>query len=91
MGEDCGGGARRPRGGMAELLGPERGVEARAVPRPRSLADLKRGISEKKWVEARQWAGVRTSKTKYRVPKSQRPGGTAAGSTERLASRFCRV
>jgi len=27
-------------------------VEARAVPLPRSLANLKREISEKKWVEA---------------------------------------
>jgi len=29
---------------------------------PRSLANLKREISEKKWVEACQWAGGRTSK-----------------------------
>jgi len=54
----------------------------------RSLANLKREISEKKWVEARQWAGSRTSKKKYRLPKSQRPDGTVAGSTRRLASRF---
>jgi len=45
-------------------------TEARAAPLPRSLASLKREISEKKWVEARQWAGGRTSKTKYRIPKS---------------------
>ena len=55
---------------------------------PRSLANLKREISEKKWVEARQWAGGRISKMKYRMPKSQRPDGTVAGSTKRLASRY---
>jgi hypothetical protein len=58
------------------------------MPLPRSLANLKREISEKKWVEARQWAGGRTSKKKYRMPKSLKPDGTVAGSTKRLASRF---
>jgi len=64
-----------------------RGVE-HLVPLPRSLANLKREISEKKWAEARQWAGARTSKAKYRLPKSQRPDGTVAGSSKMLASRF---
>jgi len=58
------------------------------MPLPRSLANLKREISEKKWTEARQWAGGRTSKTKYRMPMSQKPDGAVAGSTRRLASRF---
>jgi len=58
------------------------------MPLLRPCATLKREISEKMWVEARQWAGSRTSKKKYRLPKSQRPDGTAAGSTKRLASRF---
>ena len=61
------------------------------MPLPRSLANLKREISEKKWAEARQWAGGRTSKTKYRMPKSQRPDGTVAGSTKRLASWFYHI
>ena len=39
-------------------------------------------------MEARQWAGGRTSKKKYRLPKSQRFDGTVAGSTKRLAERF---
>ena len=60
----------------------------RAFPLPRSLANLKWEISEKKWEEARQWAGGRTSRRKYRMPKSQKPDGTVAGSTKRLASRF---
>jgi len=55
---------------------------------PRSLANLKREISEKKWAEARRWAGGRTSKAKYRMPESQKPDGAVAGSTKRLASRY---
>ena len=66
-------------------------TEVRAVPLPRSLANLKREISEKKWAEARQWAGGRTSKKKYRLPESQRPDGTVAGGTKRLASRLCQL
>jgi hypothetical protein len=55
---------------------------------PRSLANLKREISEKKWAEARQWAGSRISSHKYKMPCQQRPDQTIAGSSKRLASRF---
>jgi len=57
-------------------------------PLPRSLANIRREISEKKWMEARQWAGGRISRKKYKMLRSQRPDGTVAGSTKRLASRF---
>ena len=67
-----------------------RGVE-HLVPLPRSLANLKREISEKKWAEARQWAGSRTNRAKYRLPKTQRPNGAVAGSSKRLASRFYQI
>jgi len=40
------------------------------TPLPKSLANIRREISEKKWMEARQWAGGRTSKNKYKMPKS---------------------
>ena len=66
-------------------------VGARAMPLPRSLAHFKREVTERKWVKARQWAGGRTSKTKYRMPKSQRPNSLVAGNTKRLASRFYQV
>ena len=46
-----------------------RGVELLA-PLPRSLANLKREISEKKWAEARQWAGSRASRKKYKILSS---------------------
>ena len=61
-------------------------AEVRAMPLPRSLANPKREISEKQWVEAR-WAG----RIKYRMPRSQRPDGTVAGSTKRLTSRFYQI
>ena len=66
-----------------------RGVEYPGpLPLPRSLANLKREISEKKWTEARSWAGGRINKAKYRMPKCQKPEGVVAGSTKRLASRY---
>jgi len=71
----------------AKIAAEER-TKARAVPLPRFFANLKREISEKKWAEACQWAGGRTSKKKYRMPKSQKPDGVVADSTKRLASRF---
>jgi len=64
-----------------------RGVE-NPGPLPRSLVSLKREISEKKWAEARSWAGGRISKAKYRMAKSQKPDSEVANSTKRLASRF---
>ena len=63
-------------------------LEERATPLPRSLTNIKREIAEKKWVETRKWVGGRTSKKKYKMPKSQMPDGTVAGSAKRLASRF---
>jgi len=63
-------------------------VEAFSMPLPSSLANIKWEISKKKWMEARSWAGGRTSKTKYKVPKSQRPDDTVAGSNKRFASRY---
>jgi len=82
--------AEKPDTRGVEWLNYSDRIEARAMPLPRSLANLKREISEKKWAETRQWAGGRTSK-KYRIPKSQKPNGMVAGSTKRLASRFYQV
>ena len=85
MGKDRGRETRHPRGGVAELPSTNGGAGA---PLPRSLANLRREISEKKWAEARQWAGGRTSKKKYRMPSSQKPDGAVANSSKRIASRF---
>jgi len=64
------------------------GVEWPDKARPRSLANIRREILEKKWAQARKWAGGRTSKKRYKMPKSQKPDGTVAGSTKRFAERF---
>jgi len=58
------------------------------MPLPRSLAYIKREISEKKLVETQRWAGGRSSKKKYKMPESHKPDGTVAGSNKRLASRY---
>jgi ribonuclease HI len=50
-------------------------------PLPRSLPHLKREISEKKWAEARLWAGSRITKAKYKMPARQKPDGVVADSS----------
>jgi len=55
---------------------------------PRSLANLKREIPEKKWLEARRWAGGRASRKKYKMPESHKPDNTIAESTKRPVSRY---
>ena len=71
--------AEEPDARGVEWLAYSDRAEARSMPLPRSLANIKREISEKKWAETRQWAGGRTSKKKYKMPRSQRPDGTVAG------------
>jgi len=62
--------------------------EERSMPLSMSLANIKREISEKKWAEARQWAGGRTSKKKYRMPTSQKPDGRWLGAPNGLPNGF---
>jgi len=83
--------AGKPNTRGVEWLSSSGQTEVRVATLPRSLANLKWEILEKKWVEARQWAGGRTLKMKYRMPKSQKPDGAVAGSFKRLASRFYQI
>jgi hypothetical protein len=64
------------------------GYGRRLMPQPRSLANLKREISEKKWEEARQWAEGRITTRKYRLPAAQRVEKIVAGSPKRVAARY---
>ena len=50
----------------------------RSIPLPRSLANIKREISEKKWQEARRWTGGWTSKQKYKMTSSHKSDSTVA-------------
>jgi hypothetical protein len=58
------------------------------MPLPRSLANIKREISEKKWAEARRWAVGWITTKKYRMPGEQQPNRAVAECTKRLAGRF---
>jgi len=55
---------------------------------PRSLASLKREISEKKWAEARRWAGDRVTAKKHKMPEKQRSSRAAAGCSKKLVARL---
>jgi len=79
--------ARESDARWVERLGFPDWAGARAAPLPRSLAHLKRATPVRKWAEeARQWAGGRASREKHKMQ-----GGTAAGSSKRLVSRFRRL
>jgi len=82
---------RRPDSRGVGWLGYSDWTGGLPMPPPRSLAHLKREISEKKWAEARRWSGGQTSKKEYRMPKTPRPDGTVAGSSTRVVSRFYQV
>jgi hypothetical protein len=58
------------------------------MPPPRSLANIAREISERKWSEARQWAERRITAKKYKMPVDQRPDRAVAGCPKRLAGRY---
>jgi len=89
-------GSSREREGWAELPADEldaHGVEwlrysdragARSMSLPRSLAHVKREISEKKWLEARRWVGGRVSIRLSSGQSRQWP----VNSATRVASRF---
>jgi ribonuclease HI len=57
---------------------------APAAPHSRTSSER----SQKKWAEARQWAGGRVTSKKYKMPRKQRPDKTVVGSSKRHASRF---
>jgi hypothetical protein len=64
----------------------------RKMPLPRSLAHLKREMSEKKWHEANVWAASRVARKKYQHCRQgkayQKPDPTPANTNKRLAARF---
>jgi len=62
------------------------------MPLPRSLAHLKREISEKKWPEAKAWADSRITRKKYQYYRQQekprKPDPVPAKSNKRLTVRL---
>src|SRR5258705_7335650 len=70
---------------------PDGRVVERKFPLPRSLANVKRNFSEKKWTEAKGWAMkklARTGNHKYRPSEKQKTDPVVARANKRLASRF---
>jgi len=63
----------------------------RKFPLPRALANVKRGFSEQKREDAKNWAKkqlARTRNRKYRPGEKAKPDQTVAKAKKRLASRF---
>jgi ribonuclease HI len=70
---------------------PDGTVTQRHFPLPRSLANVKRESSEKKWQDAKRWTRKmlgRTGNRKYRPSDRQKPDPAVAKANKRLASRF---
>jgi hypothetical protein len=63
----------------------------RLMPPPRSLANLKREISERKRTEAHRWVEERIRKNKYIMPKELWPSRIVDKSTKKLAERFYQI
>jgi len=75
---------------MFSTTNPDGSVSTRNFPLPRSLANVRRGFSEQKRKDARNWAKkqlTRTRNRKYR-PDAKKPDQTVAKAKKRLASRF---
>ena len=60
----------------------------RCMPLPRSLANLRREIAEKKWGEAKSWTEERVSGRKYRLARDQRPNRMVERAPKYLAGCF---
>jgi len=58
------------------------------MPLPRSLANLRREISEKKWEEAWMWSNKRIRERKYQMPKTMHQNKLVVQGPKRLAGRY---
>jgi len=70
---------------------PDGKITKRVFPLPRSLANVKRGFSEQKWADSKNWTKkklARTNNRKCRPGGFQKPDPTVAKARKRLAARF---
>jgi len=68
---------------------PDGTVSERVFPLPRSFANVKRGLSERRWQDAKGWARKKfahTSNRKYRPSEKQKPDPTVAKARKRLSA-----
>jgi len=83
--------AGRSWGRMVTTTNRDGSVSERKFPLPRSFAIVKRGFSEQKSADAKDWARkqlARTGNRKYRPREKLKPDPTVAKANKRLASRF---
>jgi len=71
-----------------EWLGHKDRYGRRHMPLPRSIANIRREVGEKKWAEARDWSEKRIKRKKYKMPEKMRQQAVVAEGPKRLAERF---
>jgi len=71
-----------------EWMGNKDRYGRRLMPPPRSLANLKREILERKWEEAWTWSKKRVRVRKYQMPKTMHQNNMVARGPKRLAGRY---
>ena len=71
-----------------EWMGYKDRYGMRSMPLPRSLANLKWEISDKKWEEVCMWSKKRVRGRKYLMPKTMHQNKLVARSPKRLAGRY---
>jgi len=60
--------AEEPEGRRVEWLGHTDRYGRRGMPLPRSIANIRRQVAERKWAEARDWSEKRIERRKYKMP-----------------------
>jgi len=80
--------AEEPDSRVVEWMGYKERYGRRPMPPPRSLANLKREVSEKKWEEARTWPKKRVKGKKYQMPKTMHQNNMVARRPKRLPGRY---
>jgi len=80
--------AEEPDARGVEWMGYKDRYGRRLMPPPRSLANLKREISERKWEEAWTWSKKRVRGRKYQMPKTMHQNNMVARGPKRLAGRY---
>jgi len=80
--------AEEPEGRGVEWLGHTDRYGRRGMPPPRSIANIRRGVAERKWAEARSWSEKRIKRRKYKMPEKMRQQAVVARAPKILAERF---
>jgi len=80
--------AEEPDARGVEWMGYKDRYGRRPMPLPRSLANLKREISERKWEEAWTWAKKRVRGKKYQMRETMHQNDMVARAPKRLAGRY---